>query len=991
MQKRVVGVLFLLITFSSVYGQYVITGKVLDEKNKMPVEYAYLVIENNEIWTTSGEKGEFKIKNLPAGEMTIAVSCLGYAKVSLKLNLTADVSGLVIYLPESNLALKEVVITAERKKEEMATSYVIDHTGLDHLQMSGLADVMSLLPGGLTNRYLHLASGNAQRIALRSSTSGEMGNSSFGTAIEVDGVRLSKNASLEKESDWTSGMVYGVDTRNIASGNIASVELITGVASVEYGDMTNGVVKVNTKKGKSPLTVEMSIKPNTKQIAANKGFGLGTGAGVLNLGIEHTRSISSLVSPYTSYARNAVSLLYENTFNKKNQPLMLTLGLTGNIGGYNSKADPDAFKDTYLKENDNTIRAHFKMNYLFHKPWITNLELSGSVAYSDKLREENTNKSSSSSTAAIHAKEEGYFVAGVYDDNPNAPLLLIPPGYWYQLQYIDDKPLDFTGKIKANQARKFGRVNSNLLAGVDFNHSINKGRGKYYDDLRYAPSWREYRYDEIPSLNNVAVYLEEKLNIPVSASDLQLAAGLRSDMTFIEKSAYGMVSSLSPRVNMKYSFRNEQGRFPEQFTIRAGWGKSVKLPSFSVLYPPPSYRDILSFAPGARDDGSIFYAYYVMPSGLKTNPNLQWQSSRQWEIGFEMKLKGIAISLSAFTTQTLNAYKRITEYQPFAYKLTDQSALEACPIPSADRQYQINQTTGIVTVSDKTGNYPAQDLAYRERKTFKGVDSYANGSPAVRKGLEWIVDFGKIPLLQTSVRLDGNYYHYRGVEETITQGMPASAQNMADGNPYKYVGFYAGGDLSANGKESKQLNTNLVFTTHIPAIRLIVSLRLEGSFLHYDRNLSEYTALQRGFVLDDRGDYFPSATQTDIYGGNRFVGLYPLYYVTYDDMQTKIPFAEKLKEAKRNDPALYNELVKMVVKANTDYYFNANNVSNYFFANFSITKEIGDYASVSFNATNFANTMQLVHSSWSGTKSSLYQSSYIPDFYYGLSLRIKFK
>jgi hypothetical protein len=252
------------------------------------------------------------------------------------------------------------------------------------------------------------------------------------------------------------------------------------------------------------------------------------------------------------------------------------------------------------------------------------------------------------------------------------------------------------------------------------------------------------------------------------------------------------------------------------------------------------------------------------------------------------------------------------------------------------------------------------------------------------------VDFGKITALQTAIRWDGNYYSYKGLDETVTADMPAAAQMMADGNPYKYIGFYVGGSNSAsNGSISKQLRSNVTFTTHVPAIRFIVSLKIEGSLYNYSRNLSEYDGQAYGFVLDNTSDYLPSATRTDIYAGNQFVGVYPLYYISFDDMNTKIPFAEALLNASQNDRALYNELTKMVRKTNYDYIFNANEVSGYAFANISITKEIGNFASISFNATNFLNSMQLVKSSQTDTKSSLFGSSYIPGFYYGLSLTLK--
>jgi hypothetical protein len=484
--------------------------------------------------------------------------------------------------------------------------------------------------------------------------------------------------------------------------------------------------------------------------------------------------------------------------------------------------------------------------------------------------------------------------------------------------------------------------------------------------------------------------VEEKAELSINdKSKLQAVAGLRSDMTFVQQSAYGNVSSLSPRFNAKYAYKGEKSQFVENFAIRAGWGKSVKLPSFAVLYPTPSYSDKLAFAPGTMADGTTYYAYHVRPSDPKYNPNLRWQYNQQAEIGFEAKIKGVNVSVSLFNNKMINSYNGVNEYSPFAYKLTDQSALEGYPVPSVDRQYSIDRTTGIVTVHDKTGHFPDQTLAYIERNQFKSDNTYINGSPAVRKGMEWIVDFGEIKPIRTSVRIDGNYYHYRGTEENLTQYSPAS-QFMADGNPYKYVGFYVGGNSDANGKETKQLNTNVTLVTHIPAIRLIVSLKMEATLYNSAQNLSENSAGQRSFALSEKGDYVPATNQPDnIYNSSRFVALYPLYYASMDDLETKIPFEEKFLWAKDNDRDLYNALASLVMKSNTDYYFNTNKVSGYYSANISVTKEIGDHVSVSFNATNFTNNIGLVNMAWNNTQQTLFRSSYIPQFYYGLSLKIK--
>jgi hypothetical protein len=64
-------------------------------------------------------------------------------------------------------------------------------------------------------------------------------------------------------------------------------------------------------------------------------------------------------------------------------------------------------------------------------------------------------------------------------------------------------------------------------------------------------------------------------------------------------------------------------------------------------------------------------------------------------------------------------------------------------------------------------------------------------------------------------------------------------------------------------------------------------------------------------------------------------------------------------------------------------------ISAYYSANLSVTKEIGDHVSVSFYANNFFNTMKKVHSSRTDEETSLFSSSYVPSYYYGLSLRLK--
>jgi hypothetical protein len=983
--------------------QQAVSGKTLDAKTRQAVEYASIAIADRELWAISNEKGEFVIKNLPPGKVQVSVSCLGYVKKIVTLEVPGLTEDWVLYLTPDNLALDEVVITAKKKSDDMATSYLIDRAGLEHLQMTGITDVTALLPGGQTNLNLHLATGQPQRIALRSADS-EDGNASFATAVEVDGVRLSGNASFLKEKDAAAKTIAGIDTRSIASGNVESVEVITGVPSVEYGDMSNGVVKINTRKGKTPLEIEMSTKPNTKQVAANKGFGLSRNAGVLNASIEHTQSIADLASPYTSYVRNALSLTYEHTF-KNRQPLTLTFGASGNTGGYDNHEDPDRFLNDYTKESDNNLRAYLKGNWLIGKSWITNVEMQGAVNYTYNLYENNARKSSSSSTAAVHTTDEGYFVAENYREGP-PPIILIPAGYWDALYYVENRPISLTANAKAKWARKFGAWSNTVMLGADFSRTGNLGKGSYFDSLRYAAhQWREYRYSAVPFMNTFSPYLEEKISIPLNNDPsahryrhkLQVVAGIRSDINMIQNSQYGTATSFSPRFNAKYTWTSENA-WLQWINLRAGWGKAVKLPSFEALYPRPEYADYSVFAGPTMADGTSFRAYYTRPVSTRYNPDLQWQYSVQNEIGAEAKIKGVFVSLSFYNNTTQKAYKVRSVYEPFTYKYTtiDQLADPQHPFPISpeNRIYTIDRNTGIVTVSDRTNVYAPQTLLYKERNTFKSTSTYYNGAPSVRRGFEWVVKTDKLPALQTSVQIDGSYYFYRSVETALIPYTSANS-NMSNGELYKYLGFYAGDNSVSNGSETRRLTTNATFITHIPAVRLIVSLRIEGALQHYTRRLSEYAdGSERGFVLNAKDDFLPSPNGGGIYGGDRYIGVYPQYYVSLDDMQTQRNFAEDIAWAKDNNIALYKDLTTLVRKSNTDYFFNPNRRSMYYSANISLTKEIGNRASISFNATNFFNTMQLVRQGDENKEYSAYEiSSYyaaIPKFYYGMSLRLNF-
>lgn len=986
--RRLILILLILATAIQAAAQgRTFKGVVTDKKTGEPVEFATVLVKSTEQWSVTDEKGQFTISGISVASSKVEIASLGYVTLTQDVKFTSGTTEMAFQVAEDNLTLESAVVTAQENGNSATTSRTIDKTALEHVQVMNVSDISSLLPGGAT---VNPSLTSDQQISLRAGK-GESGSASFGTAVEVDGVRLSNNASFtSSDLNGRSGSVKGASTNNIASSNIESVEVITGVPSVEYGDMGTGVVKINTRKGKTPWQVTMSTSPRTKQVSLSKGFSLGksrsgVNLGVLNASAEYTNSVSDPLSPYTSYDRKQLSLTYSKQFTEgvlSSMPLRISAGFAGNLGGLDDKADPDKMLNTWLVRKDNSLRANFTSNWLLGKSWITNLELNASMVYSNKEERENARYHNTTTATALHATEAGYYISSNYVEGGANYAVLLPMGYYYNVMALDDKPFSSKVTFKANWVKNIGKVDNKVKAGVDWTVDKNYGTGQYSEDLATAPSYREWRFCDVPAMHNVGAYLENNFMLMTGKdSHLNVIAGLRWDNTVIKGSAYGTTSSLSPRFNAKWTLG--------AFSVRAGWGQAVKLPSFSVLYPTPSYYDIDVFTSTADANNTVYRAYYVMPRKIEYNPELKWQRNTQTEIGAEGTVAGIHISLAAFRNTTEWAFNKETKYDSFTYVKTPVSAVQGLSIPATDRIYTLDPASGIVTVSDKTGaNAPIVAAGQTRKQLVQRYFEKNDQSPIHRMGIEWVVDFPRITPINTTIRLDGNFYTYRAVYTDLDAYCPNTTLSK-DGSPYKYIGWYLGGNGNSNGTESRSVKTNVTVTTHIPKVRMIVSLKVEGSLLRYTRALSEREdGSARSRVISDRTDRF-SFTDGSVYDGQVYSVLWPDYYSTVDDPGTLKPFGPDYLDARTSNPDLYADLTSLVVANTTyNYTFVPDYISPYFCANVSVTKEIGDLASISFYANNFFNNRAQVKSSKTGNLSSV--TSYIPGFYYGLTLRLKF-
>ena len=914
-----------------------ISGKVVDAKTGEPVIGAAVNVEDTGIWAISDENGTFFLPDIRPGDYAVQFSCLGFVDKRLSFVVKKDIPNLTIKLDQNTLALNSVVVTAERDKEGMNTSLKFGANALNHLQMSNVTDISALLPGGKTVNP-DLTTDNA--VSLRSGGLAA-GNAAFGTALEVDGVRVGNNASF--------GSMSGTGTRNISTENVQSIEVITGVPSAEYGDLNSGMVRINTRKGLTPWNITFAVNPRTYQASASKGIDLMKNRGVLNVSAEWTRATQKLSSPYTSYTRRGFSASYSNTF--KNV-LKFEAGATGNIGGMNTKNDPDAYKGTWSKVRDNVLRANTSLTWLLRKSWITNLKLDASVNYNDNRSQDHAYGSSASMLPAVHSELAGYYLAD-----------RLPVSYFSD-KVIDSKELDYAASLKYEWFKKSGKRLSKLKAGVQWKANGNVGEGEYYKDPSVAANgYRPRPYSQYPFMHNVAAYLEEDYTFPIGKTSLQISAGLRLENLFVKDTDYKNVSSLSPRFNAKW-------KISDNLSIRGGWGVSEKLPSFYILYPVQKYRDIQTFGFSHGDSSS--YVYYTQPYKMLFNENLKWQKNYNAEFGIEAYFLRTSVSLVGFFNKTKNPYTYQNIYTPFSYNIM--SVPSGYTVPD-NPEIRVDSQTGQVYMRGSNEEFWTQMATKVTDKTFFESQMPGNGDDIYRTGAELIVDFPEIAPIRTKFRLDANYAYTHYIDNTLNWTYRTGWSHTSLSNrSYQYVGIYANGGESGtfNGKESHSLNANLTAITHIPEARIVITCRLEMSLLSRFRNLSRYQGREYAYNVNADG---VESIGGSIYDSNNYTAIRPVKYM--DENGDVHDFTDK----EASDPAFAN----LIIKSGNAYTFSQDGYGAYLSANLSVTKEIGDHVSLSFFANNFTNSRMFVTSKATGVS-----AIFTPAFYYGLTCRLKF-
>lgn len=936
----VVGVVCLCCMPQALYAQkpagtFTVHGSVT-EPTGSPVEVATIVL-NRSVTVQSDFEGKFQFVNLKPGVYEYQVTCLGYETARGTFEVKNGQENVQLKLTPSALNLKEVTVVARNVK---GSKSVIGQDAIRHIQPKSVSDMLQLLPGGLTSNPTLNAAAQASIREIDADA-----NSSLGTAVMLDGMPLSNDGNLQSLSPTKSGLGStstadgmneqttsgrGVDLRTVAADNIESVEVIRGIPSAEYGNLTSGVVIVKTKSGRTPYELKFKADPYSKLVYAGKGFGLRRG-GAVNFGIDWSQSWGDTRRHYLGYDRITASFGYSQVFNPHGEhPVSFNLRSSFYSNINNRKTDPQMNELQLNFKNENrgvrmAINGNVRMNN-----WITSLDYDFGGEFSRTL-DSNHNWVSNPDGVVSNSMESGV-----------APAFFLTKAYFSDYK-IEGMPFMFYARAKASKYVQLAHNNYlNFKAGIDYRMDGNRGDGLTFDmanppQAMGAHTLRPRSFKDIPTLHNLSGFFENVTNVRIGTTRLNLTSGIRLSNLFLNKNKSGQshLFVAEPRVNVTYSLLNSSNnRFFDDLSISGGFGLSNKMPALVYLYPDFAYFDNISLSHIGEGPTSSMALMTTDVVKNTTNPNLKPSSSRKWEVGLNFRIGKV----KGYVTYFNERYKN-----------------------------EFGFSSNLIWLRYNRYNVPhgATDLAFRDGQVHYNMDGAAHtatlkemvemdtwGRPDNRyeshkHGIEYALDLGTIPFIRTSLNIDGAWFHIKRMDSS-------SGINFIN-KSYPYVPVMPSGD----GTVRDRVNTNFRFITHIPKVKMIFTTTIQVVWHESARSIYE----------DGNGNdrYHLSAE------GKEYI-VSPLGFYDMNGQYTEW----KPEYENHPDYKLMNGNYML-------YGFKADLVKPWVLLNFRFTKELGRIAELSFTANNFANA-----SKWHVNKNTLGKRQLFPDMYFGTEIKFKF-
>lgn len=793
---RVFSLLSILMLFGvSAYGRdsgtYTIKAVILDKTGE-PLSGATMQLVQSGLWGISGKDGEVEIRNVPRLPVAYKVSMLGYKDVEGEICLDGK-DNVRILMEEESLSMREVVVVAQAGQGGESTTSIIGRQALDHLQATSLKDILQLLPGGVSMKNPSLTSPGQFKVRTLASDD----NATFGAAIIINGMPVSTNANMNTGlglSSISSGN-SGADLRSIATDDIESVEIIRGVASAEYGDVSSGVMIVNKRIGVSDLNMKARIMPGIMQLHAGKGFDIKS-AGSLNISADYARGTSDPRFLTDKYNRGLLSLAHRKTLLDKTWTLTTNIDLsyTGEWKGADPD-EPEAMKKFFSSRDAFSLRLSHNGMLKLDKALARTLKYDVALSLSSD-RIFNDRLVSVGSGAILDATKDG-----MYEGTPY-------PSSYETLSGTKSNPVMYWAKFSDLFYLNVGNMSNRFNVGTEWKIEGNRGIGQYDKTQKFKAFAQDRirRFCDIPYMNQISAYVEDNVVLTFSERrypNITGQVGVR--WTVVQPWRNERMMALSPRLNIAVN--------PERYlSLRLGYGISEKVPSLQDLYPSPDYYDFYNMS---VSDGQK--SYYLYSTRVFDNKPVSIKTMRgtKYELGFDVRLdNGMSFSVVGYHEKVSRGFgPDNSEWKTLVFDVWN----------AADVTF--------------TGQKPIYDQQNPSRRDTVLYNLIRPGNPKSRRnrGIEFDFNFGKINATNTSFYLSGAWSETRSSSSNLGYKLPVGeARNYGP----VYVVYP---ESSYSFSESRRFSATLRVVQHIPAIRFIVSASAQCILYEYDHEVSSGT------------------------------------------------------------------------------------------------------------------------------------------------------
>lgn len=794
----------------------IINGKIYDEQQKT-IELATIkLVETNQYSITKND-GSFSIKYgaVNGQEITLEFSMIGFKTLRKKITVNTPVINLGnITLKILDLSLREISINAKRDFEGSTnSSFIINRDMIEQIPALSVNDLLNQIP----NRTISPPSlQGVQNLTLRSSFPPNSNrdpftlNNSFGVAIILDGQAISNNANMQSYNPGISGLsnsnVYsrsswglsgtgtqkysgdfafgGTDLRQIPADNIESIEVIAGVPSAKYGDLSDGAILIERQAGKSPGYLRMQIRDNATSYGLSKGFKLGDQLGSLNLGLNYVNSYSDNREKLKAYRRINTNAMWSNSFGLQNQlKNTFSIDYGQNLDGI--KADPDNPLMTKTRFDSWNFGIGNRLNYRLNGDFLKNIGLN--IKYTEGHQQTYTEERKNASyimysDATSTGITEGNFDTGIYN----------------AVSQVDGRPISLSARLDFNSELSTGNLVHYISFGTSYNYSVNKGEGQMSDPNRprsqiaanqpssgrtkLGGSERYYDFKLAVAQQDIGAYLEDMFKLKVWNREVNVRAGVRMDVQ-------NGFASVAPRTNINY-------QLSDNVKMGLAYGIGFKSPGLAQRYPGPTFIEVPLLASYNGNVKESIYLLYV-ERYEPTNKNLKASQTQTLEFTTQVKMKDFNLSISAFHKNSKNGINTV-------------SNLKKIELPSYTATYVPGQQPDVVQNGIK--------------KYQLNYFSFQNTLQSTSSGVELMLSTPVVRAISTSFHISGGLLRTNSKNNATTLGGPGEVSNL---DPlYGKTGVY-----EPENKTTYMSNGRITATTHIPKISLIAEFTADFRLL----------------------------------------------------------------------------------------------------------------------------------------------------------------